>query len=221
MLARLISSSISFASACRKAAYSSGFFSKISAPCASILSLYFRRVQRLGDGGMELADDLARGFGRRRDPVPGAHREIAIARLGHGRRVGQRLGARRAGDRERAHLAALHLRQHRRDVEERQVDPAADQIDARPARRPCRARRSASRRRATAAARRETAECCRPRPWRTSCCRRAPGGGDELRHALVGAARRHDQHVGNVGDGGDRRKSTRCRRSPRPSSAPA
>jgi Cobalamin-independent synthase, Catalytic domain len=30
----------------------------------------FRRVQRAGDGGMELADDLARGFGRRQDSVP-------------------------------------------------------------------------------------------------------------------------------------------------------
>ena len=194
------------ASSCRKAAKASGSLQQDLGALRFDRVPYFRRVQRAGDGGMQLADDLARGLGRRRDSVPGAHREIAIARLGHGRRFGQRLGARRAGDGERAQLAAPHLRQHRRDVEEREVDLAADQIGCGG----CAALVGHLDQLHVGAQLQQHAEKLRNAadPDRGEChvAGRVAGGGDELRHALVGAARRHDQDVGNVGDGGDRRK---------------
>ncbi len=90
------------------------------------------RSERLGRFLLDAVDDLGRRPGRREQAEPRARLE-SLDRPGFGdrRHVGQRRAALAAGHRERDQLAALDLRQRRRQVVEHQVHRAADQVEQR------------------------------------------------------------------------------------------
>ena len=87
--------------------------------------------QQLGDFGLH---PILYRLGRRRghvDAVPGAHLDALDSRLGHRRHLRQLRAALVRRDGDRAHLAALDVRQHRGHGVEAHLHLAAHQIDQR------------------------------------------------------------------------------------------
>jgi hypothetical protein len=99
-----------------------------------------RHVSEIGETGLQLGigkpcvdrfvqhlDDLGRGVAGRADPIERGGL-IARERLGHGRHVGQRVGAGCARHRKRTQLAGLHLSDRRAQRGKQHLDLSRDQV---------------------------------------------------------------------------------------------
>ena len=83
------------------------------------------RLQRLG---VDARNDLGRRAGGQPQPEPVDEVVVLEARFLHRRHVGQPFPALRAGEREHAHLARLHLRCGDLGADEEHVDARRDQV---------------------------------------------------------------------------------------------
>ncbi|KAG1085379.1 hypothetical protein G6F40_014215 [Rhizopus arrhizus] len=81
-----------------------------------------------GDGLVQAIDHSRRRVGGRVDGLPAADVEAGDACLLHRRHIGHDLGPLGRRDRQRAHLAALHIRQRHQRRFERARNLAADQV---------------------------------------------------------------------------------------------
>jgi hypothetical protein len=110
------------------AARSAGFPVAASMPSAASFSLRAGVAKSLPVSACELVDDRARRAGRHHQRIPGHRLEARQALLGNGRCVGHDGRALEAGHAQRAQLAALDVRQHRRHLRKHHADLAAQQV---------------------------------------------------------------------------------------------
>ena len=152
-------------------------------------------VQHLHQLAVPAIEDLRRRLAGRDERIPVGRLEAGIARLGDGRHVGQRRRAREAGDRERAQLAGVDVRQHGRGRRPVRRDAPAEEVGHRRAAALVRDVRDVDAGALLEELAREIAAPSRRPTIHTRACRASPSRARRIPAASSPARRVHHEHV--------------------------